>query len=93
MAARGVVLERTTGATLIGNVFDGVGDGVVGDAAAIDARLSGNIFLSARGWYVDAPDLNAGGNYWATPDARTAESRVRGRVSVLPWRSAREAGY
>lgn len=91
--ARGVVLERTTGATLVGNVFDGVGDGIVGDAAAIDARLSGNIFLSARGWYVDAPDLNAGGNFWATPDVRTAESRVRGRVSVLPWRSAREAGY
>jgi parallel beta-helix repeat protein len=91
--ARGVVLERSTGATLIGNVFDGVGDGVVGDAAAIDARLAGNIFLSARGWYVDAPDLNAGGNYWATPDVRTAESRVRGRVSVLPWRSAREVGY
>lgn len=91
--AQAVVLERTSTSTLVGNVFDGVGDAIVGDAAMIDARVTGNIFLAVRGWFVDAPDLNVGGNYWATPDERTAQARVRGRITVLPWRSAAEAGY
>lgn len=92
-AERGVVIERTTDATIVANVFDDLGDGLVGDGSAIDARVSANVFLTVRGWYIDAPDLNAGGNYWATADARTAQSRVRGRVTVLPWRPASEAGY
>ena len=89
----GVVLERSRGVTVVGNIFDDVGDGLVGDTAAIDASVTGNVFLSARGWFVDVPDLNAGGNFWGTPDARTAQSRVRGRVTVLPWRPASDAGY
>jgi parallel beta-helix repeat protein len=90
---KGVVLERSTGTTVVGNVFDGVGEGLVGDAAAIDARVTGNVFLTVRDWFVDAPDLNAGGNFWATTDERAAQARVRGRVTVLPWRAASEAGY
>jgi len=35
----------------------------------------------------------AGGNYWATPDAARAAARVRGRVTVLPWKPASAAGY
>ena len=90
---KGVVLERSSGITVVGNVFDDVGDGLVGDAAAIDAGVTGNVFLTVRGWFVDAPDLNAGGNFWATADERAAQARVRGRVTVLPWRPASEAGY
>jgi len=51
------------------------------------------VFLRATGWFIDAPDLAAGGNYWATADAQRAAARVRGRVSVLPWRPASAAGY
>ncbi|HET7043134.1 MAG TPA: NosD domain-containing protein, partial [Gemmatimonadales bacterium] len=80
---RGVVLEQSRGINVVGNVFDGVGDAFVGDSAAIDASVTGNVFLSARGWFIDAPDLNAGGNFWATADARAAQARVHGRVTVL----------
>ena len=90
---KGVVLERTTTSTVVGNVFDAVGDALVADGAAIDTRVTGNIFLAVTGWYVDAPDLNVGGNYWATTDGRATQARVRGRVTVLPWRPASEAGY
>lgn len=91
--AKAVVLERSSGITVVGNIFDDIGDGLVGDAAAIDARVTGNVFLTVRGWFVDAPDLNAGGNFWATADERAAQARVRGRVTVLPWRPASDAGY
>ena len=92
-ALQGLVLERSSGATVVGNVFDEVGSALVGDAAAIDARVTGNIFLGARSWMIDAPDLNAGGNFWATADERATLARVRGRVTVLPWRPASDAGY
>jgi hypothetical protein len=42
---------------------------------------------------IDAPDLNAGGNFWSTADERATLARVRGRVTVLPWRPASDAGY
>ena len=90
---QGVVLERTTGATVVGNVFDDVGDALVADGMASDARVTANVFLAVRGWIVDAPDLNAGGNFWATTDERAAQAHVRGRVVVLPWRPASDAGY
>lgn len=90
---RGVVLRGVTGSRVRGNVFDGVGDGLVVDGAGHATEVSGNVFLKASGWFIDAPDLAAGGNYWATPNAARASSRVRGRVTVLPWRSASEAGY
>lgn len=90
---QGIVLERTTGATLVGNVLDDVGDALVADGMASDARVTANVFLTVRGWIVDAADLNAGGNYWATADERSAQAHVRGRVTVLPWRPASDAGY
>lgn len=89
----GIVLAQSRGITVVGNVFDGVGDALVGDSVAIDASVTGNIFLAARGWFIDAPDLNAGGNFWGTADARAAQARVRGRVTVLPWRPVSDAGY
>jgi hypothetical protein len=55
--------------------------------------VTGNVFLRASGWFIDAPDLAAGGNYWATADASAASARVRGRISVLPWQPASVAGY
>ena len=90
---RGILLQATTGSRVRGNVFDGVGDGLTVDGIGHGTEVTGNVFLRARGWFIDAPDLSAGGNYWATADAAAASARVRGRVSVLPWRSATAAGY
>jgi parallel beta-helix repeat protein len=90
---RGVVLEQTSRAQLRGNVFDGVGDGLVLDGAGHASEVSGNIFLRASRWFIEAPDLAAGGNYWATADASGATERVKGRISVLPWKPASAAGY
>jgi parallel beta-helix repeat protein len=90
---QGIVLQGTTASRLRGNVLDGVGDGIVVDGTGHGTEVSGNVFLRASGWFIDAPDLAAGGNYWATADASAAGARVRGRVSVLPWRPASAAGY
>jgi parallel beta-helix repeat protein len=90
---QGIVLQGVTASRVRGNVFDGVGDGLVVDGAGHGTEVSGNIFLRSSGWFIDAPDLVAGGNYWATPDAARAAARVRGRVSVLPWKPASAAGY
>ncbi len=91
--AQGIVLQETSGSRLRGNVLDGVGDGIVVDGAGHATEVTGNVFLRTSGWFIDAPDLAAGGNYWATADASAAAARVRGRVSVLPWRPASVAGY
>ena len=90
---RGIVLRQTTGSRIRGNVLDGVGDAIVVDGAGHGTEVSGNVFLKASGWFIDAPDLAAGGNYWATADASAASARVRGRITVLPWRPASAAGY
>jgi parallel beta-helix repeat protein len=90
---QGIVLERTTRAQLRGNLFDGVGDGLVLDGEGHATEVTGNIFLRASRWFIDAPDLAAGGNYWATADASTATAKVKGRISVLPWKPASAAGY
>ena len=90
---QGIVLQGTTASRLRGNVLDGVGDGIVVDGTGHGTEVTGNVFLRASGWFIDAPDLAAGGNYWATADAAAASARVRGRVSVLPWRPASAAGY
>jgi parallel beta-helix repeat protein len=90
---QGIVLRRTSRAQLRGNLFDGVGDGLVVDGEGHASEVSGNIFLRASRWFIDAPDLAAGGNYWATADAAAATAKVKGRVSVLPWRPASAAGY
>lgn len=88
-----VVLRGVTDSRVRGNVFDGVGDGLVIDGTGHATTVSGNVFLRASGWFIDAPDLVAGGNYWATGDARQAAAKVRGRISVLPWKPASAAGY
>ena len=90
---QGIVIERTTRAQLRGNLFDGVGDGLVVDGDGHATEVSGNIFLRASRWFIDAPDLAAGGNYWATADVSTATAKVKGRISVLPWKPASAAGY
>ncbi|HEY8196781.1 MAG TPA: NosD domain-containing protein [Gemmatimonadales bacterium] len=90
---QGIVLERTTRAQLRGNVFDGVGDGLVLDGSGHATEVTGNIFLRATRWFIDAPDLAAGGNYWATADASGATAKVKGRISIMPWKPAAAAGY
>ena len=88
-----IVLQRTARAQLRGNLFDRVGDGLVIDGDGHASEVTGNVFLRASRWFIDAPDLAAGGNYWATKDAAAATAKVKGRVSVLPWRPASAAGY
>lgn len=90
---QGIVLAHTTRVQLRGNLFDGVGDGLVLDGAGHAAEVTGNIFLRASRYFIDAPDLAAGGNYWATSDPSGATAKVRGRISVLPWKPATAAGY
>lgn len=90
---QGIVLERTTRVQLRGNVFDDVGDGLVLDGTGHGSEVTGNVFLRASRWFIDAPDLAAGGNYWATTDASAAMAKVRGRISILPWKPAAAAGY
>jgi parallel beta-helix repeat protein len=92
-AEQGVVLQGTVGSRVRGNIFDGLGDGLVVDNAGYGTEVTGNVFLRASGWLIEAPDLTAGGNYWATADAAAASARVKGRISVLPWRPASAAGY
>jgi hypothetical protein len=90
---QGVVLEATTRSRLRGNLFDGVEDALVVDSAGADLELSGNVFLSASRYLIDAVSLEAGGNFWGARDSATALRQVRGKVNLMPFRSAREAGY
>jgi parallel beta-helix repeat protein len=90
---QGIVLEHTTRAQVRGNVFDGVGDGLIIDGDGHASEVTGNIFLRASRWFIEAPDLAAGGNYWATADASSTTAKVKGRISVLPWKPASAAGY
>jgi parallel beta-helix repeat protein len=92
-AEQGIVLQGTVGSRVRGNIFDGLVDGLVVDNVGYGTEVTGNVFLRASGWLIEAPDLTAGGNYWATADAAAASARVKGRVSVLPWRPASAAGY
>lgn len=90
---QGIVLQATTRSRLRGNLFDGVQDALVVDSAGADLELSGNVFLSAQRWLIDAVTLDAGGNFWGGKDPATVIRQVRGRVNLTPFRSAREAGY
>jgi parallel beta-helix repeat protein len=91
--ARGIVLERSAGVRIRGNTFDGVGEGIVADSAARDAQVTGNLFLRAQRWFISAPELTAGSNYWATRTAEEARARVNGRITVVPWFPASALGY
>lgn len=90
---RGIILEQSTRMRLRGNLFDGVEDAVVADSAAEDAELSGNVFLSARRWLIDAVRLDAGNNFWGARDIETTTRQIRGNVNLAPFRRAQEAGY
>jgi parallel beta-helix repeat protein len=90
---RGIVLEQTTRTKLRGNLLDGVDDGLVADSGSTDLELLGNVFLSARGWLIDAPSLDAGGNYWGARDPAAVKRQVRGQVNLQPFLQARDAGY
>lgn len=89
----GLLLERTTRSRIRGNLFDGVADGLVADQAAADARVRGNIFLRARDHYIRADTLDAGDNFWGSPDLEATRGLVSGDVTLTPWHPAREAGY
>jgi parallel beta-helix repeat protein len=90
---QGIVLQGTSASRIRGNLLDGLVDGLVIDNAGHGTEVTGNVFLRASGWFIEAPDLAAGGNYWGTADAAAASARVKGRISVLPWRPASAAGY
>jgi len=90
---QGIVLERTSRARLRGNLLDGVEDGLVADSTAQDAEVTGNVFLSARRWLIDAVHLDAGGNFWGPRDIEEVRRQVRGNVGLAPFRHAQEAGY
>jgi parallel beta-helix repeat protein len=90
---QGIVLEQTTRVRLRGNLFDGVTEGLVVDDAGRDADVVGNIFLRASRWFVRAPELTAGHNYWGTSTSEAAVAKVSGKVTIAPWRSATDAGY
>jgi parallel beta-helix repeat protein len=90
---RGLVLERTVQARVRGNTFDNVDVALVADSAARDAQVTGNVFLRVQRWFILAPALTAGSNYWATATEAEAVARVRGAVVVSPWFPASAAGY
>jgi parallel beta-helix repeat protein len=90
---QGIVLKGVSRGRVRGNVIDGVEEALVIDAAGHGTEVTGNVFLRAGGAYIVAPDLIAGGNFWATADASQAAAKVRGRISVLPWKPASAAGY
>jgi parallel beta-helix repeat protein len=90
---QGIVLKGVARGRIRGNVIDGVDKALVIDAVGHSTEVTGNVFLRAGDAYIVAPDLVAGGNYWATADATQAAAKVRGRISVLPWKPASAAGY
>jgi parallel beta-helix repeat protein len=92
-AGKGIILSRTHRARLRGNVLDELETGLQADSAASDAEVVGNVFLRTARWFIDAPGLDAGGNYWAARGMDSTAARVRGRINLLPWRPASAAGF
>ena len=90
---QGMVLENTTQAKVRGNLFDGVGEGLVVDSVGSGTEVTGNVFLRALRLFIRAPRLVAGGNYWGTADEAAAAAKVAGRVTLSPWYPASDAGY
>jgi len=76
-----------------GNTFDAVDEAFVADSAGRDAQVTGNIFLRAQRYFIVAPSLRAGSNYWATATEAEAVARTKGSVVVAPWFPASAAGY
>lgn len=90
---QGIVLENTTLSKIRGNLFDGVGEGLVVDSLGGDTEVVGNVFLRATQLFIRAPRLSAGGNYWGTPSESAAAAMIQGTVTIAPWHPASKAGY
>ena len=90
---RGLVLQGTTQARVRGNVFDSDAESLVADAAAKDAVVQGNVFLRPGRFYVIAPELNAGGNFWGSVTEEATGEKISGNVTLAPWSAASAAGY
>ncbi len=90
---RALVLQGTTQLRIRGNVFDGNTEAVVADATAKDAVVQGNVFLRPGRFYVIAPELNAGGNFWDSATEEATGEKVSGNVVLAPWQGAEKAGY
>ena len=90
---RGLVLQGTTQARVRGNVFDSDAESLVADAAAKDAVVQGNVFLRPGRFYVIAPELNAGGNFWGSVTEEATGEKISGNVVLAPWQGAAAAGY
>jgi len=90
---RALVLEATTQVKVRGNVFDDVGDAITVDDAGRETTVVGNVFLRVRGWFISAPRLAAGGNYWALSDAKAIAAKIKGDVDIAPWFTAAAAGF
>ena len=90
---RGLVLQGTMQLRIRGNVFDDDREALVADASAKDAVVQGNIFLRPGRFYVIAPELNAGGNYWDSGSEEATREKVSGNVVLAPWQGASAVGY
>jgi parallel beta-helix repeat protein len=90
---RGLVLQNTTQARVRGNVFDNDNESLVADASAKDAVVQGNVFLRPGRFYVIAPELNAGGNFWGSVSEAATGEKISGNVMLGPWSPASSAGY
>jgi len=90
---RGIVLEETTQSKLRGNVFDRVTEGLVVDSTGRKTEVRGNFFLRARRWFISAPVLDAGGNYWGAATPAATLPRLYGEIVIQPWTAAAEVGF
>ena len=90
---RGLVLQGTTQVRARGNVFDNDNEALVADAVARDAVVQGNVFLRPGRFYIIAPDLNAGSNFWGSISEDATRERLSGNITVAPWQGASSAGY
>ncbi len=90
---RGIVLERTIQTRIRGNLLDGLDEGLVVDSIGRDTEVTGNVFLRAGRWFISAPDLDAGGNFWGSGSAEETARLMDGRITLTPWRSAADAGF
>jgi parallel beta-helix repeat protein len=90
---RGLVLEHTTRSKVRGNIFDGVGEGLVVDEAGRGTVVLDNVFLRATRLFVRADTLDAGHNFWGAADAAQARAKTSGHVTVEPFQPASAAGF
>ena len=90
---RGLVLQGTTQVRVRGNVFDSDNESLVADVAAKDAVVQGNVFLRPGRFYVIAPELNAGGNFWGSGTEEATGEKISGNVVLAPWQGAAAVGY